>query len=296
MQVVKLIHNPKAGDEQHGKDDLIQKIEKAGFECRYASTKKNDWKGIDEDIDIVAAAGGDGTVRKVIREVLKRKMLDKPLPIGLLPLGTANNIAKTLEINEGVKKTAESWKEARVKRVDIGMIHNIPGKTFFLESVGFGVFPYLIKEMGELEEEFSSPEEELKACWRKLHEIVQWYEPRNCHLEVDGTDHSGKFLLVEVMNMRSIGPNMVLSPLTDPSDGELDVVLVPEAHKEKFTQYVLHKMNDGDDSYQFHTLKAKNLTIKWEGTRVHVDDKMIKMEKGITVSIEVKPGVLEFLI
>src|ERR1051325_2128103 len=117
MQVVKLIYNPKAGKEEHDKDKLVKQIEKAGFECRYASTKRDNWKEIEEDVDIVAAAGGDGTVRKVIRQVLKRKMLDKPLPVGLLAFGTANNIGKTLQIDRAAEKTIESWKEQHIKKV-----------------------------------------------------------------------------------------------------------------------------------------------------------------------------------
>ena len=70
MQTVKLIHNPTAGDEEHNKEHLVAQIEKAGFECRYSSTKKSGWKEIEEDIDILAVAGGDGTVRKVVKNIL----------------------------------------------------------------------------------------------------------------------------------------------------------------------------------------------------------------------------------
>lgn len=293
MQVIKLIHNPTAGDEEHNRQQLIDQIEKAGFECRYSSTKKEGWKEIEDDVDMIAVAGGDGTVRKVVKRVLKRK---KNLPVGLIALGTANNIAKTFEVDGDAVSTIKSWQNATPRKVDIGLLENVPDVDFFLEGFGFGIFPYLMKEMKKEEQEYEKPEEELKAALKKMHQILLSYEPRQCHLEVDGTDHSGKFFMVEVMNIKSIGPNVVLAPLADPGDGELEVVLVPEAHKEKFSEYLIHKLSDGDDAYQFHTLKGKKITIRWDGNRVHADDEMLKIEKNTEVKIEVKQGALQFIV
>lgn len=294
-KIIKLVHNPTAGDEEHDKQLLVGQIEDAGFECRYSSTKKDGWKEIDEDIDIIAVAGGDGTVRKVVKLLLKRNGLAKGLPIGLLALGTANNIAKTFEVDSDTEKVIDSWKTARTKKVDVGLIENVAEVDFFLEGFGYGIFPYLMKEMKKAQEVFASPEDELKGALKKMHELVLSYEPRHCQLEVDGTDHSGKFLLAEVMNIKSIGPNIVLSPLADPGDGELEVVLVPEAHKTKFADFILHKLNGGEETYQFHTLKAKKLSISWDGTHVHADDELLKLEKEAKVSIEIKEGALQFL-
>lgn len=296
MKIVKLVHNPTAGDEEHDKEELIELIENAGFECRYSSTKKDGWKTIEDDVDIIAIAGGDGTVRKVVKMVLDRKVLDHPVQLGVLPLGTANNISKTLFPERSAKKLVKCWRKGKIKRLDIGRICNLKEADFFLEGFGYGIFPYLMMEMKKAEEEFNSPEEELQGALQKMHEIVQTYEPHACKLEIDGTDHSGKFLLVEVMNIRSIGPNIVLSPDADPGDGEMEVVLVPEAHKEKFAAYIKHRLDGGEDPYHFHTLKGKNIRITWEGTHVHVDDELLKIEKEKSVEIQVKEAVLDFLI
>lgn len=293
--MVKLVHNPTAGDEAHSKEKLVEEIKAAGFDCRYSSTKTKDWKVIEEDIDLVAIAGGDGTVRKVVKQVIKQKMA-KDVLLSVLALGTANNIAKTFNISNDTRQAIQAWKENRVKKVDIGLVENVPDVTFFLEGFGFGIFPYLMKTMKEKAADYSSPEEELKGALKVLHNLLLSYEPRHCQLEIDGTDHSGMFYMVEVMNIRSIGPNMVLAPLADPGDGELEVVLVPEANKEKFADFLIHKLTGGDDTYQFHTLKGKKISIRWNGTRLHADDKMLKLEKETEVCIEVKEGALQFIV
>ena len=293
MKQVTLIHNPTAGDEEHSKENLVKELEESGYTCRYYSSKEKDWKELKEAADLVAVAGGDGTVRKVAKQLLNLK---RDIPVALLALGTANNIAKTFNVKMDVAAQIQSWQQATIKKVDIGLVKNVPDANFFLEGMGFGLFPCLMKEMKKREESFDSPEEELKGALKHLHQILLSYKPRQCHLEIDGTDHSGKFYMVEVMNIRSIGPNVALAPLADPGDGEFDIVLIPEAHKEKFSDYLIHKLTDGDDPYQFHTLKGKNITIRWDGTRLHVDDEMVKLERETEVSIELKAGALQFLI
>jgi diacylglycerol kinase (ATP) len=293
MKQVTLIYNPTAGNEEHSIKKLVAQIESAGFSCRQYSTKEEGWEEFDNNTDLVAIAGGDGTVRKVIKELLKKK---KKSPIGLLPLGTANNIAKTLGVSGDTKQIIKSWKKATVKKVDIGKLLNFPEASFFLEGFGFGIFPYLVKEIKEREVKYDTPEEELKGALKLLHEILLSYPPHKCHLEIDGTDHSGNFYMVEVMNIRSIGPNLLLAPYADPGDGELDVILIPEAHKDKFADYLLQKLIGGEEEYQFHTLKAKQVKIHYSGKHLHADDKMLKLKKETEITIEIEESRLEFLV
>jgi len=301
MKEINLVHNPTAGDEEHNKEALTAQIEAAGFSCRYNSTKEKRWKKeVLNEADIVAIAGGDGTVRKVVRQLLKKDAATIPT-LALLPLGTANNFSKTLYApavfdRQDTETLIRSWQQQTIKRIDIGKVENIPGTEFFLEGFGFGIFPYLMKEMKKREEVFNSPEEELRGALRKLHQILLSYEPRFCKLEIDGTDHSGKFYMVEVMNIRSIGPNMVLAPNADPTDGELEVVLVPEAHMEKFSGFLLDKLTETDEPYHFHILRGKKISIRWDGTRFHADDRMLKLERERCINLEIKKGVLPFLV
>lgn len=296
MQRIHLLHNPSAGDETHDKKHLVSQIEAAGFTCRYNSTKEPGWKDLDENADLIVIAGGDGTVRRVVRQVLKNSKVANTIPLAVFPMGTANNIAKTFNLTSNTAKAIAQWKEGPVKKVDIGKVENVPEVDFFLEGFGFGIFPLLMKEMEEKGEAYASPEDELKSALKTLHQILLKYKPRQCQLEIDGTDHSGLFYMVEVMNMRSIGPNMVLAPLADPGDGEFEVVLVPESQKEKFSGFLLNKLTEGEESFQFHTLKGKDIRIRWDGIRFHADDKMLKMEKGTEVCIQVKEGTLRFVV
>lgn len=298
MKLVQLIHNPGAGDEKHSRDDLTEMLEAEGYECTYLSTKIKGWKDFDTHADILLVAGGDGTVRKVAEEVLEGRLLDRPGPIALLPLGTANNISRALGLTGEAEDIIRSWKDCHTRKFDVGRIYHIPNHRFFLESFGYGIFPYLMQEMKKRsDEDFGSPEEKIQKALEVLLEIVLSYEPRHCQLEVDGTDHSGKFILAEIMNIPSIGPNLHISPLSDPSDGEFEVVLVPEQHKDKFAAYVEGRIQGNTEAtFAFHTLKGRSIRISWTGTHVHVDDQIVKLEKKAPVQVQVKSQLLEFLV
>lgn len=66
-------------------------------------------------IDVAVAAGGDGLVGGVINHVA-----ESDLPLGILPLGTSNDIARSLQIPQNVQQAAEVIAQGKVQTVDIG--------------------------------------------------------------------------------------------------------------------------------------------------------------------------------
>src|SRR4029453_6537569 len=89
---ITLLHNPKAGRGKLAKRDLTAALAKAGHHAIYQSTRNSDYKkALKEPTDLVLAAGGDGTVGKVGHE-----LIDTGIPLAVLPLGTANNLARRL--------------------------------------------------------------------------------------------------------------------------------------------------------------------------------------------------------
>ena len=303
MKVAKVLHNPNAGDGDNSDKDLIAALEAEGYRCSYLSTKekgweKKDWDKIEsEDIDFVIVAGGDGTVRKLAGELLDRKLIEKKLPIALLPFGTANNIAKTLGIAGGAEEIIKSWKQHELKKYDVGRIDGIKKNKFFIESYGYGVFPRLMKEMRKLDKSlFETPEQKIKTALQILYNIILNYKTKLCKLNIDGEDYTGKFLLVEIMNTSSIGPNLHLAPFADPGDGAFEVVLISESQREEFAKYVTGKLEGKKEDPFFTVLKAKKLQIFWDGTALHVDDEHIVLDEPAHVKIEIQPGLLEFLV
>ena len=117
MQVT-LIHNPDAGgDNRPSGDDLLELIHKAGHSATFQSSKDASWdKALEKASDLVAVAGGDGMVGQVAKRMIGRR-----IPIAILPMGTANNIATSLGVkNLGIDELIFGWTSARRVKFDVG--------------------------------------------------------------------------------------------------------------------------------------------------------------------------------
>jgi diacylglycerol kinase (ATP) len=293
MKFVKLLHNPAAGDGDHSVEELAALIESAGFSCSFASTKNLKSEQIEtQEVDIVALAGGDGTIRKVAK-----KLLDEDLPIGLFPKGTANNIARTLGIPSDPKKIIKTWLSHKTKPFDIGRVTGLEEETFFLEGFGYGVFPLLMDAMKSEEKKIDdNPDAKIMTALEILRDIVSLAAPVQCEVIVDGKDHSGRYLLAEVMNTRSIGPNLNLSPFADPGDGVFEIVLIAESHRQGFIRYLSSKMDGNEKLTFFKMLKGSEVDIFWHGTALHVDDEKKVLDQPCKVHIRLQPKAFKFLV
>ena len=134
---VTLIHNPGAG--KHGKDELeklLSLIREAKHEVRYQSAKDDDWaKALEAPADLVAVAGGDGTVSRVAK-----RMIGRGVPLAALPAGTANNISTTLGlVGRPLEELVRGWNDARRMKLDIGVAQGPWGRRYFVEGFGVGM-------------------------------------------------------------------------------------------------------------------------------------------------------------
>jgi diacylglycerol kinase family enzyme len=82
---VTLIHNPGAGRQEYDAKALLKLLRRAGHKPRYQSSDEKGWDAVlDKRADLVAVAGGDGTVAGVTRRMVGRNM-----PVAILPSGTS---------------------------------------------------------------------------------------------------------------------------------------------------------------------------------------------------------------
>ena len=296
MKSATLIYNPKAGSGAYSEKELMTLIEENGYNCRLLSTKKDKWKKLSSNTDLIIVAGGDGTVRKVITKLLDKKTAAESPPLAILPLGTANNVMKTLYGKKNVKQIIASWKKASVIKHDVGVIEGISRPDFFLESFGFGIFPSFMKKLKKGKINLGkTPGEQLKTAQKIFHQCIVKSKPYKCRLKIDGKDYSGKYFSVEVMNTASLGPNLKLAPTVDMTDGQLDVVLINEKNKHRLDDYVFNKAKQKKITFRDSSIKAKKISIRWHNSHAHADGELVKLHNG-KIKISVGEKVLKFLV
>ena len=285
---ISLVHNPTAGDGQDI-DEVVKLLTDAGHEVRHRSSK-GDWKKLLQDPgDVVVAAGGDGTVRKVALAAA-----DRELPFAALPIGTANNIAKSLGALGSVSELIAGWRRAERRRLAVGKVMTRWGSMRFVESVGVGVFTELVSR-GNAEVNESSTGLTGHAIDRALlllQRIVAERAPRFRRLALDGSDLSGEYLLVEVMNLPLVGPNIPLAPGADYGDGQLEIVTVIERERQALAEYVGARLSGGAAPPVLTTRRAARVTMRASPGELHVDDEAWRPEPPADEEAE-EPGTAE---
>lgn len=295
MKKAILIHNSTAGDGDHEKEELKNLIHKTGYEVDYYSTNLPFWERfVKKNADKIFVAGGDGTVQKfakVMLEANKESMLQ--LPVQVLPCGTANNIATTLGINDPVQILNES---VRTKGFDLGTVEGAKNFSFFIEGIGCGIFPKLVRVMKSKSEEEKG--NEIRQSLEELLKIIETYKATEAIIIADEKEITGSFLLVELMNIRLIGPNIELAPDADTGDGKFELVVVREEHRQDLKDFIAQILNENSRANRIEEfaerLKVRELRLKWKGNDVHIDDEIIEDYAEEELVIKNRQGVFRF--
>src|SRR5215475_6462494 len=262
-----LIHNPKAGDRKHSKKQLMASLTRCGHQAFYHSIKERGWKkAFRKPVDLIIAAGGDGTVHKTAWP-----LMDTGIPLAILPLGTANNLARSLGFTGSVDEILQSLHCGKSQSFDVGVARNGSQRDCFLEAAGGGLFADYFPAAEGNEKEGASPEEELTAHLSLLQGLALDYRARHWKISIDGTDISGRYILWGAMNIRSAGPALHLAPKAKTDDGRLDFVAVHEHERKVFIKHVNADLAGRKDRVPLAPRKFHELTITSSPGSMHLD-------------------------
>jgi diacylglycerol kinase family enzyme len=266
---VALVHNLDAGDRRYRKGELAQIFRDAGYEVEeFGKKRRQVQRAIDSSPDVLAVAGGDGTVAKGVKALAGSKT-----PLVIIPVGTANNIAQSLGFNIAEPLSVKALESPRKVRLDVGSIAAPWGETMFVEAAGIGFLGKLLrlelaaKARGERKKK--TPSEKAIAGVARL---VREQPVRFHDVRADEEDLSGEYLTLEAMNIHALGPQVVLAPDSEPDDGCFDLVLVRPEHRDQLARYV-ETSGTPDELPDLVIRRVRRATLSWHATDGHVDDK-----------------------
>ncbi len=244
---------------------------------------------IDERTELVVAAGGDGTVAAAARLVAGRS-----IPLALLPLGTANNIAKAVQTEASSEQLVAGWDTATRRRFDLGVVRGPWGERRFLEAVGVGLIPATIASIHTSPFDASDVTSKLARATIRYCHTLSHLEPHRSTLWVDGHELTDDFIVAEVMNTPSVGPNLVLSADADPSDGYLCVVTATEKHRAELAEYLQDRIEGREGHLSLPAVRAREVEIR-SPADAHIDDEVVRSPIPEAMSIRVE-GAIEILV
>jgi len=165
-----------------------------------------------QETDLLLVAGGDGTLNAAVNG------LRVDVPLGIVPLGTANVLARELGLPvHSLRAMARALAEAEPRRIDVGRC----GKRRFVEMVGAGFDAAVVREVGPPEKDLLGP---TAYALRALGFLTT---PRPAHWEitVDGAGVEAEGLMALVSNTARYGGPLQLAPGASLEDGCLDVTV-----------------------------------------------------------------------
>jgi len=282
-----LLYSQGAGDGASLRT-LRRLIEDAGHTiARVAQTDTDLEAALECPIDLVVAAGGDGTVGRAARALAGRAV-----DLAVLPLGTANNVARSLGVPPSAGDAIAAWAGAPRRTIDLGVARGGWGERHFIEGAGIGLIPAGILALRDvLHEDDGNPAGRLGRARRGFRDVATDLAARLCTVTLDGGEVTGEFLAIEVLNVPAVGPNLVLSPDADPSDGLLTVVMAEQQHREVLVEYLKRSAEGEAGVLALPVRHVRTIDIAGGG-QVHVDDDLPAGGVEGRVSMRVAPAAL----
>ncbi|NMG08507.1 lipid kinase [Brasilonema sp. UFV-L1] len=132
-----LLINRQARRGQNCSPEVVNCLKELGFDLIEKETQQPQhlYEVIiryQHEVDLVIVGGGDGTLNAAVDALVETQ-----LPLGILPLGTANDLARTLGIPNSIPEACKIIANNKTRRIDLGWVN---GKHFFnVASCGLSV-------------------------------------------------------------------------------------------------------------------------------------------------------------
>jgi YegS/Rv2252/BmrU family lipid kinase len=208
-----LVSHPKHRQANTGFFDAVATLESSGIAltqeaCHGPGELSAIIRRHAPSVDLLVLAGGDGTMNAAASAIV-----ETGLPLGILPLGTANDLARTLGIPANANAAARVILEGRRRRIDLGEVNGHP--FFNVASIGLSVA--VTKELTG----------ELKRRWGRLAYAIAALRalprarPFRAEIVCDGQVHRVRTLQIAIGNGRYYGGGMAVEEDAEPDDGVL---------------------------------------------------------------------------
>lgn len=236
-------------------------------------------KYLDDDYGVVVAVGGDGTVREVASGLVSKS---KGI-LGVIPMGTGNDLARTLGIPLDIKEAIKRIIKKEVKQIDIGDSKN----NIFLNvaSIGFDA------EIVENTKIFKGFLKGKAAYTMGILRTLFTFKSKDVIIEYDGNKRKEKVLLIAVANGRYYGGGMKICPQADIADNKLDICIIKNIAKLKllFLFPLVYNGKHGKIKKYVEFIKVSTLKIQSDRELfLNIDGDIIKTKGLINFNLDAK--------
>lgn len=242
---------------RHGGMDLAlvrERLEQGGIELLEPPSPSSDVSETIQknahDAELVIVGGGDGTVNRALKGLLQAR-----IPFGLLPLGTANDLARTLELPTDPLAACDVILAGRTQLIDVGLVNGQP----FLNVASIGLASKVTQQLSHA----------AKSRWGVLAyflaavKAVFQGRPFSVEIDCEGETLRTRTWQVTVGNGRSYGGGLTIHEGARIDDGLLNLYSLEVKHLWHILP-LLPAMRRGtlDSIHAFRTMQSTRLEVR----------------------------------
>lgn len=167
-----------------------------------------------ESFELVCAVGGDGSVHEI-----GKRLIGSGIALAILPTGSGNGIARHLGIPCDPAAALETFRQARIERIDTGLVNGDPFLGIF--GIGFDA---------TVAHRFAEAGRRGLATYVQEGALAWWsYTRETYRLEIGDETEEHEALLIAVANSGQYGNEARVAPLASLQDGTLDIAILHDA-------------------------------------------------------------------
>jgi diacylglycerol kinase (ATP) len=217
------------------RDALVAKVNPVIWQTEYAGhAEALALKGAQEQFELIISAGGDGTMHQIVNGVCKYDRARKPL-IGLIPLGSGNDLARSLGASTDPQQILSSL-ERRPRSIDIGLAKAIDAdgqhvSRYFINECSMGMGPEVVRRVNK------GGGRGLTAGLMYTQSIVATFftlKPAEIEVKADKLHWKGKSRVLAVANGKTFGHGIYIAPNAKMDDGKLNMFLAANPSLPRF--------------------------------------------------------------
>ncbi len=237
-------------------------------------------QAVKDNVDIVCAVGGDGTVNEVARSLVNTNTA-----LAIVPFGSGNGLARHLQIPMESPKALRLINEGYILPMDYGLVNNTP----FFCTCGVGFDAFISAKFSE-----SGKRGPLTYMENVLRNGLN-YNPETYELESEdeyNVKSTYKAFLISCANASQYGNNAFIAPQASVRDGLMDVTIIEPFNLVDAPAIAIQLFNGTiDTNSRIKTFQCRNLTIKRSKPGVIHFDGEPKLT-GKTVKVKLIPKAL----
>lgn len=294
-----LYFNPNAGIQSLDADETADLLRADGDKVRtfFKEGGKGGIKGaIAWKPDVLVAAGGDATIARAATALWKRR---SRIPLFILPLGTSNNIARSLGLTGDAAALARKLASARETLLDVGVASMDDDESPFIEAAGAGFIGEVLRRAEQREERRRSAgrraedgatkgEAQVRGAAAGIARQLRRARARQYRILAGDQDLSGQYVAVEAMNIDAIGPRIRLAPGAKSSDGALDLVLIRPEDREPLASFIESDREGDGPGLERH--RVCRVQLRWGRGPGHLDDEVWPADKSGSRDVTIAVG------